>query len=214
MERLNPADMLKKLRLSYKGKGGRALTQKELAAMAGINNPETVSKIERGDQNITAEQCMIFARIFNVDPSVFVVSSGDDPSIFAGFSEEAVPFDPEAGSFEAHFPLKVTQSWYRIADSRLEEIGLLPGDAVVIDIGKDAMSGLAIGDVVIANLYSADGKSAETIVRQWLPPHLLSTNSRKRNLPPLNIEHDNVSLLGVIVFPRRNPQQKIIPFLR
>jgi transcriptional regulator with XRE-family HTH domain len=214
MERLNPADMLKRLRLSYKGQGGRPLTQKELAAMAGIKNPETVSKIERGNQNITAEQCMIFARIFNVDPAVFVSAAGDGADDYRGVAEEATPFQPEEGSFEAHFPLKPTQSWYRIADSRLEEIGLMPGDAVVIDIGKEAMSGLAIGDVVIANLYSADGKSAETIVRQWLPPYLLTTNSRKRNLPPLNIEHDNVSLLGVIVFPRRNPQQKIIPFLR
>src|SRR5262249_51908860 len=121
-----------------------------------------------------------------------------------GFSEEAEPFMPDAGSFEARIPLKDTQSWYRIRDSRLDEIGIMPGDAVVIDIGKSAMTGVAIGDVVIANLYSADGKSAEALLRQWMPPRLLVTNSRSRNAMPLNLEHDNVSLLGIVVWPRKN----------
>ena len=182
--------------------------------MAGVRNFETISKIERGEQAITVEQMLAFSRIFNVDPSVFAQCEPETQPA-ARFAEEAEPFAPPPDSFEAQLALKETQSWYRIVDSRLEEIGLMSGDAVIIDIGKAAMSGVVIGDVVIANLYSADGKSAETIVRQWIPPHLLITNSRNRNLPPLNIERDNVSLLGVVVWPRRNPQTKqIIPFLR
>jgi transcriptional regulator with XRE-family HTH domain len=210
---LSPGEMLKQLRLSYRGRGKRGLTQKELAAMAGIANPETVSKIERGAQSMTPGQVIVFAKIFNALPAVFVK---DIPDIGGerGFSEEAEPFLPDAGSFESRIPLQETQSWYRIRDSRLDEIGIMPGDAVVIDIGKGAMTAVTIGDVVIANLYSADGKSAETVVRQWIPPRLLITNSRSRNLLPLNLETDRVSLLGAIVWPRRNPKPAIMPFLR
>jgi transcriptional regulator with XRE-family HTH domain len=203
---LSPGEMLKQLRLSYRGKGKRGLTQKELAAMAGVANSETISKIERGAQSMTPGQVITFAALFNVPPAAFVK---DMPGIGRerGFSEEAEPFMPGAGSFESRVPLSEAQSWYRIRDSRLDELGIIPGDIVVIDIGKAAMAGLAIGDVVIANLYSADGKSAETIVRQWIPPRLLITNSRSRNLMPLNLEQDSVSLLGAVVWPRRGQKQ-------
>jgi transcriptional regulator with XRE-family HTH domain len=211
---LSPGEMLKRLRQSYRGKGKRGLTQKELAAMAGVTNPETISKIERGAQSMTPGQVIAFAGIFNVPPAAFV---NDMPSIGPRpgfFSEEAVPFVPDAESFESRVPLGEAQSWYRIRDSRLDELGIMPGDTVVIDIGKSAMTGITIGDVVVANLYSADGKSAETIVRQWIPPRLLVTNSRSRNLTPLNLEQDNVSLLGVVVWPRRSQKQAIAPLLR
>jgi transcriptional regulator with XRE-family HTH domain len=203
---LSPGELLKQLRQSFRGKGRRGLTQKELAAMAGIANPETISKIERSAQSMTPEQVIAFAGIFNVPPAVFVK---EVPGTVRerGFSEEAEPFVPDAGSFESRVPLKDAQSWYRIRDSRLDEIGIMPGDLVVIDIGKAAMAALMIGDMVIANLYSADGKSAETIVRQWIPPRLLITNSRSRNLTPLNLEQDNVSLLGAVVWPRKAQKQ-------
>jgi transcriptional regulator with XRE-family HTH domain len=202
----SPGEMLKQLRQSYRGRGKRGLTQKELAAMAGVTNPETISKIERGAQSMTPGQVIIFAEIFHVLPATFVKTI---PGISRerGFSEEAEPFVPDAESFESRVPLREAQSWYRIRDSRLDEIGIMPGDTVVIDIGKSTMTGIAIGDVVIANLYSADGKSAETIVRQWIPPRLLITNSRSRNLTPLNLEEDNVSLLGLVVWPRRTQKQ-------
>jgi transcriptional regulator with XRE-family HTH domain len=202
----SPGELLKQLRHSYRGKGKRGLTQKELAAMAGVANPETISKIERSAQSMTPEQVIAFAGIFNVPPAAFVK---DMPGIGRerGFSEEAEPFMPDAGSFESRVPLKEAQSWYRIRDSRLDEIGIMPDDLVVIDIGKGAMAGVTIGDVVIANLYSADGKTAETIVRQWIPPRLLITNSRSRNLMPLNLEQDGVSLLGVVVWPRKAHKQ-------
>jgi transcriptional regulator with XRE-family HTH domain len=203
---LSPGEMLKQLRQSYRGKGKPGLTQKALAARAGIANAETISKIERGAQKMTLDQAITLAGIFNVPPAVFVKemhSIGHE----RGFSEEAEPYMPHADSFESRIPLGEAQSWYRIHDNRLDELGIMPGDTVVIDIGKSAMTGIAIGDVVIANLYSADGKSAETIVRQWVPPRLLITNSRSRNLMPVNLDHDNASLLGVVVWPRRAHKQ-------
>lgn len=209
-----PLNMLKHLRLSRRGKGVRPLTQKELAAMAGIPNVETISKIERGVQNPTAEQAIEFARIFNVDPAVFFDRERKESTPAPGFAEETVPFVPEPDSFASRIPLSQHQSWHRIEYSRLDEIGIIDKDEVVIDIGKQAMSSVAIGDVVIANHYSTDGKSAETIVRQWIPPLLLITNSRSRNLLPLHIEQDNVAVLGVVVYPRRNPQQRLMPFSR
>src|SRR6516165_820632 len=85
-EALSPGEMLKQLRQSYRGKGKRGLTQKELAAMAGVTNPETISKIERGAQSMTPGQVIAFAEIFNMLPATFVK---DMPSIGRerGFSE-------------------------------------------------------------------------------------------------------------------------------
>src|SRR3974377_1671053 len=146
-DELSPGHMLKQLRKSFLGKGKRGLTQKELAAMAGVTNPETISKIERGAQSMTPGQVITFAEIFGVLPATFVK---DMPGIGRerGFSEEAETFMPSAESFESRVPLREAQSWYRIRDSRLDEIGILPDDTVVIEIGKSAMTGLSTGAVV------------------------------------------------------------------
>jgi putative transcriptional regulator len=177
----------------------RGWTQTALALKIGVSK-ETVSKIERRVQGITEGQAQAFAHVFNAGIDD-LYEAGLEP--VRGFAEEAEPFRPDAASFESRIPLDEHQSWYIIKHSHLDQIGYFDGTPVVIDISKDRMRDLRIGDVVIANKYPAkNGKGAETIVRQYVPPSLLITNSLRNNLPTLNLNSDDVSILGIVVHPR------------
>jgi putative transcriptional regulator len=174
--------------------------QKALAAKIGVSK-ETISKIERRVQGITEPQAQALASIFNVSmDDLYEPSAEPQP----GFAEEAARFAPAPDSLESRIPLEEHQSWYRLSKSYLDQIGYFDGTEVIIDISKDALRNLRIGDVVIANKYPAKaGKGAETIVRQFIPPSLLITNSLVCNLPILNTNKDDVSILGLVVYPRR-----------
>jgi putative transcriptional regulator len=175
-------------------------TQAALGLKIGVSK-ETISKIERRVQGITEGQAHALATIFNarIDD---LYEAGTEPA--PGFAEEAKPFAPHAESFASRIPLEENQSWYRISKSYLDQLGYMDGDEVIIDISREAMSNLHIGDVVVANRYPAKGgKGAETIVRQFIPPSLLITNALRNNLPILNLNSDDVSILGVVVYPRR-----------
>lgn len=60
-----------------------------------------------------------------------------------------------------------------------------------------AVAACGTGDVVIAQLY--DGMSAMTLLRQFVAPSLLITNSYAPNLPTINTRTDDAAIKGVVV---------------
>ncbi len=180
----------------------RGLSQPMLAAKVGLSK-STISKIETGGQRMLGHQALAISDALGVSMNDLYEDGGVVSPARGGFAEEAAPFTPETDTLESRIPLEEHQSWYKIETSYLDQIGYLDGDLVVIDISREALTDLQIGDVVIANYYPRKN-GAETIVRQFIPPSLLITNGRK-NLPSLNTESDNVSILGKVVYPRRRP---------
>lgn len=158
---------------------------------------ETISKIERHAQGITAPQAHALAEIFNC-------RMDDLYEAAPGLAEEAAPFVPNARSFELRIPLDVHQKWYQIKKSYLGQIGYFDNVQVVIDISSEAIHNLDIGSVVIANKHSANG-GAEIILRQFIPPSLLITNSQCNNLRTLNLETDDVTIFGIVILLRAQP---------
>ena len=158
----------------------------------------TIYKIETARQSITEGHALGLARAFGVTiDDLYESESRPVPA----FAEEAAPFTPATATFESHIPLEAHQSWYKIHKSHLDQLGYVDGMLVIIDISREAVRDLHIGDVVIANAYRPD-RTAETIVRQFIPPALLVTNSLKNNLQSLNLNTDDVAILGMIVYPR------------
>jgi transcriptional regulator with XRE-family HTH domain len=175
-------------------------TQAQLATKIGVA-VETVSKIERRVQGITEGQAHALASTLGVR-----IDDLYEPGVeyAPGMAEEASPFVPLSTSFESRIPLEENQSWYRITKSYLDQLGYMDGDQVIIDISREAMNDLHIGDIVIANQYRKTGsKSTETIVRQFIPPSILITNSLHHNQPILNTRADDATILGIVVYPRR-----------
>ncbi len=98
-----------------------------------------------------------------------------------GFAEEAEAYVPPAGSFlgqAEHI------AYFRATSDSLDrhKLAIRRGDIVAVDIGADALKTLATGDAVVAQLYhKPDCMTASTVLRQYVAPGLLITNSSGEN---------------------------------
>lgn len=100
----------------------------------------------------------------------------------AGLSEEAESYVPPAGSHLSRASEDVAYFVARSSALDRHPLQIRSGDIVAASIAADALDKLASGDVVVVQLYDkADGMTATTVLRQYVAPGLLITNSSEAN---------------------------------
>lgn len=148
-----------------------------------------VNSLEKGEKVLDVEDLRKLARIFGVD----WYEIADEPRTAGGMAEDAAPFEADASNPLHGWRLQPNQYTYIIKSHAVDGIGLAPGDEVIVDGSQKAVDALQLGDIVIARL------NGRTIVRQFIEPELLVTNSRTENDLPLHRTRDDVAIVGVIV---------------
>jgi len=78
--------------------------------------------------------------------------------------------------------------------------GLLPGDRLIVDLNKTPRA----GDVVVAQSYDWRHGTAETIVRIYEPPYLISHSLAPRPQKPLMVDNDAIIIKGVVIHQARD----------
>jgi len=179
------------------------LTVRALAELAGVDHT-TVSRIESGERRLSVQMAQKFASALNTTAAQLL---GIDEQSASGtvngglYEQEAVPYEwqDNGGSMPLvlHRGAKDTVFAYTVASSSLDELSYRPGDIVLVDIGQAAVDNLKSGKCVVAQHYAGGG--ANTILRQFIAPQLLITNSRRHNLATLNLEADDVVIKGIII---------------
>ena len=105
--------------------------------------------------------------------------------------------DVELEKYTAETPnLTSTQGRWEIRTRALELAGYLPGDTVIADSGEAPRA----NDVVIARHLHTGKPGADTVLRIYDPPYLLTAtldDNAKRK--PLLVDNVNVSIWGVVV---------------
>lgn len=88
------------------------------------------------------------------------------------------------------------QSWWVLNNDLLELSGLLPGDKIVVDMSIEPVP----GDIVCAQIYNFKRGTAETVLRIYEPPYLM-THSLKRldDVKPLLIDNERVAVMGTMI---------------
>ena len=151
----------------------------------------TISKLQK---------CSGIPMHFGGDPSA--------PSGLRGLAEDAVRFDAESadptvsaaitaliGSRQAAVP-------WTIRTRALECLGYLPGDIVIVDLGRRP----ARGDVVCAEVYNLGRRDAETVMRIYEPPILAAASFDEQVLRrPLMVDDARVTIKGVVLPHRLRP---------
>jgi transcriptional regulator with XRE-family HTH domain len=176
-ERANMRNRIKELREQ------RGWTLDELAQR--IVPPTTasqISKLERAERRLDTGWIERIAAAFGVDPLVLL---DDRPATGASGPQPDVA------------PLSVGG-----ISHALDELGLAPGDVVEVDTAVTGTAGLATGDVVLAEVETAPGLVTQ-IMRQWIEPCLLTTNSRAANEMPLNARSLPTRIVGLVVSSHR-----------
>lgn len=176
----------------------QGLTVRGLAAKAGLSH-SYITRLEKGERVLSVENAEKLAKGLGVTPSE-VLNLAATTAMSAGFSEEAEPYELTPDDLIA-IPLGSRDNVlsYKIKSSALDAVGINIGDLVLLDISQDAVDRIEPLDLVIAQHYGVDGEmSAVTIIRQFVPPALLVTNSRTANAKALNVDTDSVAIKGVI----------------
>jgi len=156
-------------------------------------SPESMSALEKGKSPLSDEWIKQLTTVLNCTPAAL----RDEGRQISGMAEEAVRYIPGEGSRLARAPLGDHEFYYKMAGKNLDDLGVHDGDVLTVSMAKDLLENLKIGDIVIAQVYS--GTTATTIVRQFVPPHLLISNSRCDNLQPINMVSTDCLIRGLVV---------------
>jgi hypothetical protein len=125
---------------------------------------------------------------------------------------DATPFEAEQGSGDDMVDNTVRNLMrvgngiapMHISSRALDLAGYLPGDVVIVNLNETARA----EDVVCAQVYDWSGGKAETVMRIYSPPYLVSASTDSSFIKPLVVDNDIVVIKGVIVHsmrPRRRP---------
>ncbi|MEL6746241.1 MAG: helix-turn-helix transcriptional regulator [Pseudomonadota bacterium] len=179
----------------------RGLTLEQLSERAGMS-VSVLSRLEH-DGQYRMPHIEALTRALGVTiPELLGLRDGAPTMAFA--EPDVQRLEPQEtaqfGSAAAGQALSETQSYYRAKTGVLDRIGIRPGDIVIIDIGDEALRKVPDGAAVLANIYAGDDASAITVMRQWLAPSLLVTNSHSRALPPIDLEHVDGALMAIVAY--------------
>lgn len=108
----------------------------------------------------------------------------------AGFAEPEVEPIEQPGA-----ALTPDQSRWSIRGHSLELAGYLPGDQVIIDMSVAPR----VNDVVIAQLYEPDTATAQTVLRLYQPPFLVTAATPEHGARPEAVDDETVRIMGVVI---------------
>jgi hypothetical protein len=124
-----------------------------------------------------------------------------------GFAEDAVPFEAKDADSALSAAIKALIGERQAADPwtirtrALERIGFMPGDIVIVDLGRRPEA----GDAVCAQVYDWGRSDAETVMRLYEPPFLVAASLDEQLRRPLVVDNERVIIKGVLLPHRLRP---------
>jgi transcriptional regulator with XRE-family HTH domain len=173
------------------------LTLHQLAARAN-SDASTISKLERGKTRLTTHWMERLARALNVSPLELVSDTGVD------LRTEGPP-GPDVSPAQAEPVSDPRNSRWIVLTPVLDELGILPG--FVLETAPASIEDLTTHDVCVVEIQSQPAEEPTFLLRLFVEPSLLCTNSRRDNAIPINTRSSHVRIAGVVTSVlRRRPQ--------
>lgn len=164
------------------------VSQRQLGLQAGVS-PSTINRAFDANGSFvmsTSILTKIGAAFGEQPPNVL----GDAPPRPAGFSEsDLVSYVGQTAGNKGENNI----GRWQITSNALNLAGFLPGDVVEFELGRlpDA------GDIVVAQVLNLQRGSAETVLRMFKPPYLLTRTSDDRvDDRPFYVDGERVSIVG------------------
>lgn len=178
----------------------RGWSLEELASRFAVPvTASTIHKLETDAMKLTTEWMVRLGQAFGIDPIEIIDDRGRP-----GLAEDVVPFVGRDGPAAlAVVPPKPGHGRYLVTSDCLDEVGLLRGALVDVDESEAARAGIATGDIVIADVAVGPGDVMTTVMREFVEPALIVTNSRADNALPINTRTTRTILIGVVVGSHR-----------
>lgn len=183
----------------------RVKTGKSLAALArdaGRSHNLLTRKLAEGGLLSTSTIELLMESTALPGPDTYLLPSA------AGFSDEAVAYDPGAKDNDPVLARMIEQAlkgrpsaapWH-LRTRALEGAGYLAGDIVITDAAEMPNA----GDAVCAQVYDVRSGNAETVFRLFEPPYLISASTESTLRKPLLIDNERVIVIGAITHSFRS----------
>lgn len=178
---------------------GRGWSQEHLGSLVGLTKFQ-LSRLEAGETKLSIDAARKIARALGVTLADLVGEDEAKPS--PGFSDEVVPY-----TLKADDPLAALQRGslylYSADTDALDKAGFPRGAVLQIDDSQTTVARVLQGRDVHAvrvRLHPPeDFMKPVSLLRQFVPPRLLITNSSKGNLPSIDMDEADAHIVGVVV---------------
>lgn len=162
--------------------------------------PSTLTRLLNEDSTATLHARTI-SRLREYSGVSFFGGDSSAPATFRGLAEDATPFDAKNADPAVAAAIKALVGGRKAADPwtirtrALDRMGYLPGDIVIVDLGRRPEA----GDAVCAQVYDWRRAAAETVMRVYDPPYLLEASLDEKLRKPLVVDNEQVIIKGVLL---------------
>ncbi len=158
--------------------------------MTGISAPH-LSRVEGGERFLRHVKLQRVATALGVKPSEL----GPPEEV----SNDLAPYAPPKGSALATAIEGTSQRIYRVLTNVVSEINITAGIPVIVDCSESALKNLVTGQCIVASYRPSKDSSEFLILRQYIAPKLLITNSLIEEARPLHLSKGGVRIIGVVL---------------
>jgi transcriptional regulator with XRE-family HTH domain len=177
----------------------RGLSQERLGVLIG-RSKSVISRLEDGTTRLDIDVTKKIAKALDVSVAeVLGIETNGGPRLApAGLAEDIEPYMAEPGDPLA--PLATdNRALYTVKTNAVQLAGIGRGDVVVMNESADACRRVKPLDVVRV-LYHPPESPARAIelLRQYVPPRKLITNSATHDAPSLDTQIDDAHIVAVV----------------
>ncbi len=174
------------------------MTQAQLAEGIG-RSKSVISRIESGETQLDLEAARRIAQVLDVSIAAVLNIETNEPGRATGLSEDLAAYVAAPGD-----PWALLQSGSRylfaVETNVLDRIGIAKGDVCVIDDSQAACAAVQPLQAVRVRVHPPENfMTPQSLLRQFVPPRLLITNSAAGNQRSLDMDSDDAHIVGVVV---------------
>ena len=156
-------------------------------------SPSHMSRVENGERGLHINKMHEIAAALGVSVNELLTNQA------TGYMPDLVPYTPPVGSAIARALHTSTEKMFRALTGVISEYGIAKGDLLVADMQELAASDLQTGEAVVAEVIPDAKKEPVLLLRQFIKPALLTTNSLEQNSVPIHMLKENIRIIGKVL---------------
>ena len=170
----------------------RGFSLTELAKKIGISESH-LSRVKAGARGLHLSKMDALAGALGVPVSeILSVQS-------LSYMPDLAPYTPPKGSAIEKALTSSTQKMFKVLSNVMSELGVTEGDPLIADMDPKGLKELPNGQLVVAEVFPANAGHGVLLLRQYIRPHLLITNSDDQNALPIHTLRTKVTVIARVL---------------
>ncbi len=170
----------------------RGLSLAELAQRIGVSQGH-LSRVEAGLRGLRYNKMELLARTLGVPVGEMLTSQ------VLGYVADLAFYTPPKGSVLEKALSSSTQKVFKARSDVLSELGITEGDPVIAEMAGVTKEELKSCDAVVAEITPHGEDGGVLLLRQYIAPNLLVTNSFEQNAMPIHMDKEKARILGRVL---------------